>query len=346
MKEELLDIIKCPSCSSCSKENFNLLKDETDSSEIRKGRLECGACRQTFFIKNGILDLLFKPSKEVLDETEGIEKAAKDYNPNHNDSMLLGLPESAETPNPLDAVYGYSLNFYKALECLNIAGNEFVLDLGSGNTWSANKLAQKGCKCVALDISVPKFKGLESADVYMKNNGVYYERIVSDMKNLPFIDGTFDIVMSNSSIHHSADLKAVLKEIKRILREKSRLILINEPVCGIFSLRRGSSRKRLPGFVAELHWTENIYSIFQYMRYIKKEGFSIKILHPPSIDKKLADLSKISPNFKNKGLKHRLGYLVSFFWGSDIFSAIFRKIMFWPAMVFFGLPLLLIAEKK
>jgi len=347
MKEELLGIIKCPSCGNSKKECFDLTKSAITSLEIREGKLRCGICYEEFNIKNGILNLLYKPDKEVLEEIQGIIQALKEGGSKYDDKMLLSLPEAAESKNPLDSSYKYSLNFYKVMEELKITGQELVLDIGSGNTWSSSKLAQMGCRCVALDISLPKFKGLESADTYFNSYGIYYERILSDMKKLPFASGTFDIVMSNSSIHHAASLKGVLGEINRILKKNGKLVLVNEAVCSMFSLVRDKSRKSLPQFVKRFNWTENTYSVAQYLRYIKSEGFGrVKVFFPPSIDSKLTELKNIKADFKNKMIKHRIAYFISFVCPSGVFMAVFKKIIFWPAIIIFGMPLLLIAEKK
>ena len=306
MREELLNIIRCPACGAYKEKPFSLDKEEVNAQEVRKGRVICNACRKQFSIKDGVLDLLYNLDPEILEEIEGNIRAAADPNPRHTDAVLLALPESAESEDPLDATYGYYLNFYKVQDELAITGQELVLDLGSGTTWSANKFVQKGCDCVALDVSLPKFKGLESADSFFKHDSVYYDRVLSDMKNLPFRNASFDIVMTNSSIHHTADLKSVLKEVNRVLKNKGRLTLINEAVCSIFTIKRDKRRKALPGFVSDFHWNENTYSVIQYMRYLRASGFKTRIFYPPSLDKKLLALKKGKLNFDHKGIKHRL----------------------------------------
>ncbi|MDD4955176.1 MAG: hypothetical protein PHP17_03960, partial [Candidatus Omnitrophica bacterium] len=172
MRKELLEVIKCPACGKSGANNFQLTENAAVSFEIKEAQVKC-FCGETFKVKNGILSLLYKPDREVLEEIKGIMEALKEANPKHTDEMLLSLPESAESKNPFDATCKYSLNFYKVINELGIRGGELVLDLGSGNTWSSNKLAEMGCRCVALDISVPKFKGLESAETYFKSGKVY-----------------------------------------------------------------------------------------------------------------------------------------------------------------------------
>jgi SAM-dependent methyltransferase len=346
MKKELLNIIKCPACSNSRKGCFNLIIEEADSLEIRKGKVICNICNREFGIEKGILDLIYNPDAEVLTEIEGNIKAAQEGTSIYNDEMLLLLPESAQSNNPADATYAYSLNFYEAMGELKITGDELVLDLGSGNTWSSRKFSQKGCQCVALDVSRVKFKGLESAEVYFNHEGIYYDRVVSDMKKLPFVDKSFDIVMSNSSTHHATNLKGTFKEINRVLKDNGKLALINEAVCSILSRKRDNRRKKLPDFIYRFGWTENTYSVTQYLRYLRVEGFSPKVLYPYSIDKSLSDMNKGGSSLRNKGIKHRLAYWVSFIWSNKFLRRVIKIIGFWPAMMLLGLPLVLVAEKK
>jgi hypothetical protein len=53
----------------------------------------------------------------------------------------------------------------------------------------------------------------------------------------------------------------------------------------------------------------------------------------------------IKADFKNKTIKYRAALLLSFLWNKKT-SNVIKKIIFWPAITVFGMPLLLFAEKK
>lgn len=344
MKKELVGFIRCPACRA-SGAMLRIEEEEHNHIEIRKGRLVCDNCHNSYNIKNGILDLLYNPDKEVLAEIEGNIKVAQERSKS-KDEDLLALPESAENADPLHETYAFSVNFYNVIDELRPRPGENVLDLGSGTTWSANKMAEKGLRCVALDTSLPKFIGLESADVFFAHNKVFYERVRSDMKRLPFVDESFDIVMSNSSLHHSSDLKATLGEIRRILKNGARLAVINEPVCSIFALNRTSHRRFLPVYVHKYSWTENTYSVFEYIKALSANGFNPRIFYPFSINRKLNALKSAKVNIKGKRFKQKVGYLVSFLWRIKAFGRFAARYLFWPGMILFGMPLLAIARKE
>ena len=344
MKKEFLKSIRCPACNT-QNGSLKIAEEGHNEVEIRKGSVICGACQRSYKITNGIVDLLYNPDKRVQAEIEGNIKVAEDRS-KFKDENLLGLPESAENPDPLHESYAYSVNFYKIIEELKLTGEESVLDLGSGTSWSSNKLAEKGCRCTALDISLDKHVGLESADVFFSHNKVFYERVRSDMKSLPFVDGCFDIVMTNSSLHHSTELRTTIKEMARVLKKGGRLAIINEPVCSIFLLNRTGRRKHLPSYVHRYSWTEKIYSILEYIHLLKLCGFKIKIFYPISISRKLEALRSRGVSLKKKRFKQKLGYILSFLWGIDALKSFAEKYLFWPGMVLFGMPLLAIARKE
>lgn len=344
MKEELLGIIKCPVCLA-SGAMLRIIEEERDETEVRKGSVVCNNCGKKYDIKNGVVDLLYNPDKAVMDEIGGNIKVAQERSKS-KDEDLLALPESAENADPLHETYAFSVNFYNVIDELRPRPGESVLDLGSGTTWSANKMAEKGLRCVALDTSLPKFIGLESADVFFAHNKVFYERVRSDMKCLPFIDACFDVVMTNASLHHSADLRSTVKEAHRVLKTGGRLVIINEPVASIFFIAGKDRRKGLPSYVYKYNWTENTYSVLEYIKALSANGFNPRIFYPFSINRKLNALKYAKVNIKGKRFKQKVGYLVSFLWRIKAFGRFAARYLFWPGMILFGMPLLAIARKE
>lgn len=51
------------------------------------------------------------------------------------------------------------------------------------------------------------------------------EFLVGDSENLPFADGSFDVVICTNSFHHYPNPQAFMKETSRVLRKDGRLIL-------------------------------------------------------------------------------------------------------------------------
>ena len=114
------------------------------------------------------------------------------------------------------------------MDYLNLRGSERILEIGACFSSSSFNFAKKGCRVAALDIS----NYLKASNVFVKK--AYFDRIFSDMHNMPFADDAFDIVFASAALHHSKDLKAVFEEIRRVLKPGGRVILINESARGIF----------------------------------------------------------------------------------------------------------------
>jgi SAM-dependent methyltransferase len=49
---------------------------------------------------------------------------------------------------------------------------------------------------------------------------------------LPFIDGSFDLVIVSASLHHAPNWESTLRQIAAVLRTGGRAIIVNEPVEG------------------------------------------------------------------------------------------------------------------
>jgi len=101
-----------------------------------------------------------------------------------------------------------ALNRYTVNNPLGIQKRVLDLGCGEGNIGSIvfNKID------VGLDMS---FDDARKAF----RRGIYKNLIVTDARNMPFQDGAFDIVFSNSVIEHIKDIDRVLGEVSRVLTE-------------------------------------------------------------------------------------------------------------------------------
>jgi SAM-dependent methyltransferase len=191
-------------------------------------------------IEDGILDLLFRPSIEVVRERQENIKALRKKRLSKNDAWLLGLPLADNFGNEKYPIInrGYLANLQMIINAIGTLKSKHVLDLGAGTCWTTNILAEKEAICVATDISREKYIGLSSADIFFKYRGTYFERVLSDMNRLPFKDHCFDIVFSNASVHHAQYLEGVFQESGRVLRDNGLLVLVNEPCGGVFKLSK------------------------------------------------------------------------------------------------------------
>ncbi len=99
-----------------------------------------------------------------------------------------------------------------------------VLDIGTGRGFTAVELARRGVSVTTIDMSEEMLK---SAYLHSVDSGVA-ERIefhLADGGDLPFEEGSFEVVIMINVLHHLENSAAVLPEIARVLMPGGRLIV-------------------------------------------------------------------------------------------------------------------------
>lgn len=97
-----------------------------------------------------------------------------------------------------------------------------ALDVATGGGHVARRLRDEGCEVVTVDAS----PGMRPD-------------VVSRAEDLPFADGSFDVVVSRIAPHHFADVRAAVAEMERV---SNRLVVIEDT---LFSSERHEEAERL-----------------------------------------------------------------------------------------------------
>ena len=91
-------------------------------------------------------------------------------------------------------------NFDQIISKIDLVG-KCILDIGAGRCWSTRRLMAYGAKyAMALDILREEFIGLRTADVFIRRDESYFDRVIGDMNDLPLRKGIFDIVFFDCNI--------------------------------------------------------------------------------------------------------------------------------------------------
>ncbi len=330
MQKIFVDYLSCPVCKGNS---FQIVIKQQNTKEIREGEICCNICQSKFAIKSGVLDVLANPGPVIKKQQEGTIhhemapwglpfrpcEAAK-YK-----KQILSLPDEDDSnifkkETSFRSIAESAPAFYQGL-LLGLRGKEKLLDLGADICWSTNKFAQIGCQCVALDINYH----LEVSDIYIYENNVYFERVRADMDYLPFIDQSFDVVVTMTSIHHATDLRQTFKEISRVLTSSGRVILINEPVRGIFQPKKiGREIEK------KLNLNDKAYTPWEYYSAAKRAG--LKLRFEPSFS------SSNSSNLIKKMIK---SFLIKRPRTARLFTKLFTKI----PLPIFPFKVIMVAQK-
>lgn len=113
-------------------------------------------------------------------------------------------------------------------EVLDYAGSRGlrVLDVGSGQGIDLVRYAQGGATVTGIDLTPRHVELAQRHLALLHLAGTVLER---DAETLPFEDSSFERVSSNGVLHHTPNIEAALREIRRVLAPggEARIILYN-----------------------------------------------------------------------------------------------------------------------
>jgi SAM-dependent methyltransferase len=92
-----------------------------------------------------------------------------------------------------------------------------VLDLGCGTGAHAVRLARRGCKVIAVDLTR---EGVRSARARFAREKLHGRFLVGDAEHLPFRDGAVNVAWTFLLLHHFPKLDLLPRELARIARDK------------------------------------------------------------------------------------------------------------------------------
>ena len=270
MKKEFVGTLRCVACGAS---DWRLSVETEDDREVREGSLLCVPCGSQHRISGGVVDFL-DPKDEALErEVKGWIEMAGPLG-EHLIPTMAALPYYPHDPWPQLAP-----DFFQIFEHFDFSGKRIV-DIGAGRSWSSRFLASMGRakEVVAIDVLTTPYLGLETADLYFREDGIFFERIRGDVHRMPLPDAWADVVFSCATLHHSSDLEALFREVRRVLRPGGRFIFISEPC------KKASIEETRPQNEETAHGiNEHIYSLPEYERPLKKLGFAVERLVPRSI---------------------------------------------------------------
>lgn len=100
-----------------------------------------------------------------------------------------------------------------------------VLDLGAGNGWLSNRLAQRHHNVGAVDLTLNDFDGLGCYRYFDST----FTPIQAEFDTLPFPNRAADLILFNASLHYSEDYAKTLSESLRVLAPNGTLVILDSP---------------------------------------------------------------------------------------------------------------------
>lgn len=122
----------------------------------------------------------------------------------------------------------------------SLAGKK-VLDVGAGECVVSEALAACGVERVVAVDAVPKQMW---AAALRARTGDQFEFLIGDVTNLPYQDGSFDLIVGNLILHHIEPLQPLLREIRRLLAPGGRFYAMEPaPLAGMFIHHQASKNE-------------------------------------------------------------------------------------------------------
>ena len=116
-----------------------------------------------------------------------------------------------------DLIRGFSV----CIPFLGLGQGGYVLDSGSGYSWTTEWFMKMGVRGVGVEINRDY---LEVGRQRMGSNQPHL--VVADAENLPFAPGKFDAVLGFDAFHHIPDRPAAMRQYARVLKERGRVVLV------------------------------------------------------------------------------------------------------------------------
>lgn len=130
-----------------------------------------------------------------------------------------------------------------------------VLDVGCGQGIDLVEYARAGARVVGIDLTPHH---VELAGSHVEAMDLTATVVRGDAEQLPFEDASFDRVSSNGVLHHTPDMPAALREIRRVLRpgRQARVIVYNRRSLQYWLMQVGIRGILQRGLLETARWRE------------------------------------------------------------------------------------------
>jgi ubiquinone/menaquinone biosynthesis C-methylase UbiE len=232
----------------------------------------------------------------------------------------------------LEARRAYGPWLDEALDYSGACGLQ-VLDVGCGQGIDLARYSLAGARVTGVDLTA---RHVELASAHLDAMGLEGDVITADAEQLPFPDDSFDRASSNGVMHHTPDILAALREIRRVLRPggQATVIVYNRRSLHYWLnqvLYEGLWRRRLlsEGSMAEVlsrgveyssigaRPLVRVFSTSEMRALLRRAGFadlSTEVRHfQPTDAFPAAALARVLPALRGRGLSDRVGRVAGWY---------------------------------
>lgn len=164
-----------------------------------------------------------------------------------------------------------------------------LLDVGCGEGYLAREAERRGARSTGIDICPELVAAAAEEGTRLGLLGRYEE---ADLRDLPFADAAFDVVVANHSLNEVEDHQSALREWARVLRPGGLAVILmlhpcfftwdpSEPGQPTYGPRAGAKPYKVGGVSSPAVATAHVATLTSYVQAIGDAGFVIEDLSEP-----------------------------------------------------------------
>ena len=151
-----------------------------------------------------------------------------------------------------------------------------VLEIGAGAAWLSAELSKlpKVVEVVVTDFSPEQLQEqVPRTFKLLKAHEGKITRMPADFHKLDFPNNHFDFVVCSAVLHHAANVLAVLRELRRVLKPGGQVVAIREPV---WPLMKRKPRPKSEDRRAGQGGAAPVYRLEEYRDFFTRAGLELK----------------------------------------------------------------------
>jgi SAM-dependent methyltransferase len=148
-----------------------------------------------------------------------------------------------------------------------------ILDLGAGNGWLSNRIAMRGHRVAAVDLTTNDFDGLGCHRYYE----TIFVPVQAEFDHLPFANRSVDLVLFNASLHYSTGFEKTLQESLRVLGPAGRLVILDTPFYRDQTSGEKMVRERQNQFEKKFGFPSNALDSENYLTYQRLADLAVNL---------------------------------------------------------------------
>ncbi|MEJ2251023.1 MAG: class I SAM-dependent methyltransferase [Candidatus Lokiarchaeota archaeon] len=292
MYEEIINLIKCPFCES----KLSLAEISKEGDEIIHGRVVC-ECGNDWLIESGVLKFDVNEQEDTNQWSKIIEEVGSYTKLNEIIKEKTPKNQKELGKEAIDHVIKY----------INHKSPNYILDIATGRGTLLENLVghlRSEIHMVCTDLSFFVLK--EDRKVIKKNfPNVKVSYIACDAKDLPFIDNSFDLIVTFHGVANMRDvIPEALQEINRVLKKGKNFDFLD---ISILVKPHSKSVEELKQFYNErgIYEVEDFITEKGFKNFHKKAGFHslhLKILKSTIAEENELDLIPVKGDWFTIGI--------------------------------------------